>query len=501
MTECSIIPIPLTRGRLVCLAALVLVAFPLACGETKKAGEGAQSTKKELPWKGVSVRLVVAGDSRLAEAIGRLKGEWRATTGAELEVTEVAETETADDKQADAIVYPAYDLGILVERDAVRPLPDSELTNPAVGWEEILEADKTHDASWASVSYGFPFGSPTLVCCYRKDLVETLGREPPRTWADYDELAALLAAPKEASDSPPVGTWSGTIEPLAKGWAGLTLLARAASSAKHRNHYSTLFDMESMEPLIAGPPFVRALEELISAKKYMPEEALEASPERAHEALLSGRCGMALTWTSAAFSAGHGQGTDDKPASPSNEFSIGFALLPGSPQSFNPKTGQWDARRSDESLFVPMVGASGRLGSVTKASSQPDAAFQLLGWLSGSQWSERVSTASGETTLFRKSQLNSARAWTDPRIDEAAADEYAETVQRALSSADFFGAPRMAGRKRYLAALDEAVRSALTGEQTSEQALGAAAEEWRKITAELGLDQQRSAYRRSLGLR
>jgi multiple sugar transport system substrate-binding protein len=493
MTERSAIPIRLTRGRLMRFVALALLALT-GCGEDKKADEGAQTTKKELPWKGVSVRLVVAGDSRLAEAIGRLKGEWRASTGAELDVTEVAESESIDDKQADAVIYPAYDLGILVERDAIRPLPDRELTNPAVAWEEIFEADKTHDASWASTAYGFPFGSPTLVCCYRKDLLQELGREPPRTWADYDELAALLADRKEAN-----GAWSGTIEPLAKGWAGLTLLARAASSAKHRNHYSTLFDMESMEPLIAGPPFARALGELASAKKHMAEEALEASPERAHEALLAGRCGMALTWTSAAFSPAGEPKADDK-AGPSHNLALGFALLPGSSQTFNPKTGQWDARRADESLFVPLVGVSGRLGSVTKSSTQPDAAFQLLGWLSGSQWSERVSTTSAETTLFRKSQLKNARPWTDSRIDEAAADEYAETVRQAVGSTELFGAPRMAGRKRYLAALDEVVRSALTGQQ-SDEALRAAADEWRKITAELGIDQQRAAYRRSLGLR
>jgi ABC-type glycerol-3-phosphate transport system substrate-binding protein len=497
MPEISTIPIPLKCGWLARFAVLGLLAITVGCGGDKKADEGGQTAEKELPWKGVKVRLVVAADSHLAEAIGRLKGEWRATTGAELEVSEVAETELVDDKGTDAVIYPAYELGLLVERDAVRPLPDSELTNPAVAWEEIFEADKTHDASWGSTAYGFPFGSPTLVCCYRKDLLQKLGREAPTTWSDYEELASLLADNKDAA-----GTWAGTIEPLAGGWAGFTLLVRAASSAKHRNHYSTLFDMESMEPLIAGPPFVRALDELISAKRYMPAEALETSPERAHEALVTGCCGMALTWTSAAFSAGREDGASDgRSGGATHDLSIGFAVLPGSSQSFNPKTGQWDARRSDEPLFVPLVGASGRLGSVTKTSSQPEAAFQLLGWLSGSQWSERVSTTSGETTLFRKSQVKAARPWADPRIDEAGTEEYAETVERALGSADFFGAPRIAGRKRYLAALDEAVRSAVAGKQTSEEALGAAAGEWRKITAELGLDQQRAVYRRSLGLR
>src|SRR5579863_5286628 len=69
---------------LVRFSALALLALLAGCGEAEKAEENAQTAEKELPWKGVNVRLVVAGDSRLAQTIGRLKAEWRATTGAEL---------------------------------------------------------------------------------------------------------------------------------------------------------------------------------------------------------------------------------------------------------------------------------------------------------------------------------------------------------------------------------------------------------------------------------
>jgi hypothetical protein len=78
---------------------------------------------------------------------------------------------------------------------------------------------------------------------------------------------------------------------------------------------------------------------------------------------------------------------------------------------------------------------------------------------------------------------------------------YAETVERSLSSADSFGAPRIDGRDRYLSALDQAVRDAVAGKASSKEALDGAAAEWRKITDELGLERQRAAYRRSLGLR
>ena len=65
----------------------------------------------------------------------------------------------------------------------------------------------------------------------------------------------------------------GTVEPLARGWAGLVLLARAAAYAKERDNYTTLFDEKTLEPAIAGPPFVRALEELVAAAKLGPADA------------------------------------------------------------------------------------------------------------------------------------------------------------------------------------------------------------------------------------
>ena len=51
-----------------------------------------------------------------------------------------------------------------------------------------------------------------------------------------------------------------------------------------------------------------------------------------------------------------------------------------------------------------------------------------------------------------------------------------------------------------MAALDTAVEQTLAGAQSPQEALDAAAAEWKKITAELGVEAQRQAYRNSLGL-
>jgi multiple sugar transport system substrate-binding protein len=184
------------------LGVLLLLA---GCTSETKHAQNSDLAEKELPWKGVKLRLVVAGDSRLAEAIDRLRGEWHASTGAELEVAEIKEEELLVDQppQADAIIYPAYDLGMLAQRESLRPLPDKSLSSEELAWAEIFEAEKTFDANWGSATYGFPFGSPTFICFYRNDLLAKLGREPPTTWSEYQELASLLDDRDKLGDAAP----------------------------------------------------------------------------------------------------------------------------------------------------------------------------------------------------------------------------------------------------------------------------------------------------------
>ena len=127
--------------------------------------------------------------------------------------------------------------------------------------------------------YAVPFGSPVLTCYYRADLLAKLGQKPPHNWGEYHQLAKLLGNRKALGDAAPPAEapWRGAVEPLGPGWAGLVLLARAAPYAKSQSNYSALFDMRTMEPLISGPPLVRALEELAAAAKLGPAEQLSTT--------------------------------------------------------------------------------------------------------------------------------------------------------------------------------------------------------------------------------
>jgi multiple sugar transport system substrate-binding protein len=486
-------PVAARRWWLLLLAALA--AWPGGC-----APEKAKDSQEPTPSArdAAELKLLVVDDPAMSEAIDSLRAEWTARTGGKFAVSQVALVELlaadAVPEHADAIIYPSAQLGSLAHRDWLAPLPADYAENRELAWADTFELLQLAETTWGQTPYAVPYGSPVLTCYYRTDLLDRAHKSPPNTWQEFHELAELFAKRESLGDAGPPGdaAWHAVCQPLAEGWAAATLLARAAAYAKHRDHYSTLFNIDTMEPLIAGPAFVRALDELVADAKLGPPNQLELDPAGVRSEFLAGRAALAIAWPGHAGSKPEASGDKYAPT--------GFIELPGAREVYNIALAGWDKRQSDESPRVPLVGLAGRLGSVTRDAAQPDLAFQLLAWLSGREWGPTVSSASPATTLYRRSQLKDPRPWLDPRTEVEAGLQYATTVNDALGHATYLAALRIPGRQEYWAALDSAVRAAVRGEKTTADALTAAAAEWRTITEKLGVDSQRKAYRQSLGL-
>ena len=203
-----------------------------------------------------------------------------------------------------------------------------------------------------------------------------------------------------------------------------------------------------MEPLVAGEPFVRALEELVATAKQGPAEQLQFDPAAVREEFWRGHCGLALSWPTAAGrppSTVAGADAD----SPSKAVRVGFAELPGSPQAYNVGTKSWESLGEGVDPHVPLLGVAGRVGAVAAEAKHPEAVLQLLLWLAGEPRNLQVSTASTATTLFCRGQVKSPQQWTEKPVSPAAAAQYAALTETTLRRPDYLFALRLPGRAEY----------------------------------------------------
>lgn len=461
------------------------------------------------------LRVLVLDDPPLAAAIDQ---QWKMQSDAGITVQQRASSEIGEFKRlgCDVVIYPSALLGDLAERRLIVPLDANTLARSEYDSADVFDL-QGQETSWGRHSYGVSFGSPQLVLLYRADWFQKLGVQPPRSWAEYQSLVERLARePRESWTEPSAANatnaasgpdsggaggsadteatpgWFATAEPLGPDWGGLVLLARAASYARHASHYSTLFELESMDPLIAGPPFERALGELVAAAKFGPQDAITMSPAEALRRFRSGRCAVALCWPTTTGSASE--------ALANSPTTVGFAELPASAEVYDFDAKRWETRPTAEDPQVPLLAIAGRVGSVTRETSNLAASLNLLGILAGPELAGSISPASEHTTLCRVSQANAGAKWLPAELGADAASAYADLVSRTQTRRSWLFAIRIPGRHEYLAALDEAVRQSVAGTHTPAEALGAAAQRWTEITNRRGIDAQRTAYRRNLGL-
>ena len=268
-------------------------------------------------------------------------------------------------------------------------------------------------------------------------------------------------------------------------------LARAAPLIRNRGKLSTVFNRRTMQPLITDPPFQKALEDL---KRLMSEPVqLELTPAQVYQNVLAGQAAIGVTWPGKHLI----DETVDTETSPAN---VGFTAIPGSRQWFDSQSKKWNLRPKEDSQNVDLIGFSGLVASVSKSSRNAKWAFKFLEWLSSKSISLITVVQSPRSGPFRASHLGDPTRWTDSRISDDAARQYAAVIRNCNNQNIVFLFPRLPGREEYLEVLDRRVRECLEGKLEPDAALELVAEEWETITEGKGRQLQISQLRRDAGL-
>jgi ABC-type glycerol-3-phosphate transport system substrate-binding protein len=490
--------LPILLG--LCLALTLTVGCEKKPTQIEDEGE----TQVDIPDPLV---VLVVGEPELGTRIVR---QWSARRDGEVTIIdqtigEFAAGDFALSKSVDVIIYPPSMMGELVSRKRLRVIPNDFLNSDEYNKIGLLRHFRTSIVRHRNESWAVPLGSPNFAMLTNRSLFEQIA--PPETWDQMDRTLVKVAA---AIDADPADT---RLEPkldmpLAKGWAAQTFLARVAPSICYRGKLSTVLDRSTVQPLINEAPFVEALEQLVAIAS---KRSSELDPAEVFELANTGRSAIAFSWPALGFNVNagdlesgnseSGSRLEDEPAgSNSEQDRLRISPLPGMEKWFDQKTGAWIKRAKEDDPRVDLVGFSGLVASVSATCPNERSAWDFLQWLPSKSISKLTMVESPVVGPFRASHLGDMSRWTGESVSEDVAFEYGDVIaanhERSLS----LMFPRIPGSSRYFDALDHAVRSAISGEQSPQAALSAAAKIWNEISNEIGRDRQVSNLRKERGL-
>lgn len=480
------------------IAAAVLTMSSPAFADAP-ACSSAEMGKRD--YAGKPLRILVHEKPVMGEPMALNAERFGKLTGADVKVTHVSFGNLyqelmmpflLDEDTYDVVVYGSLWIGDVAPY--IAPVPTRLLETP-----ELSSVTSTYRqiASWDGRMVQFPIDGDRHYLKYRKDALdnpnyqkrfqEAYGRPltVPRTWREYEEVAAFFSGwDWDGDGAPEYGAAEFTS--VAGMMVFSSFMSRAAPYAKHPDvQGGVFFDLDSMEPLINTPGFVRALEDMVRAKRYWPPKGDQFTVVDEIESFGGGQAAMSFTYDDSTARA-------MEPGSPIAEH-MGFAPPPGSHDVWNRRTGKWD--HFDEPNVVPYI-AWGWTSAVAASSPNQDVAFDYLCFFITDENHQRdLGIGRFGVNPFRESDFSWEYYHQKTGWPEASARDYAAALAYVDRAPHKILDLRTPGVNQFMEALVAGISDALHNGVEPQKALDRVAADWRNITNEIGVEEVRSAYR------
>lgn len=458
-----------------------------------------------------AARLEVA--TRDTSAIGgpavRYAASFQARTGTQVRVTRIAFADLYErimlgfvtgQMPYDVLLIPSAWLPDFAPYLA--PVPERILASPEV--EDIYPVYREALMRWRDRPMALTIDGDLHLGAYRRDLFEDAGirrtfaaahgraLEPPRTWAEYREIAAFFSG----RTGPDGARLAGTLEADARdGQRIWYLFSHAAAYTNHPDYPGAMFfDPVTMVPAIDNPGWVRALTEYAELRRFGPDDARPLDSEAVRTQFAAGRAAMDIDWADTGVLAG---ALDEKSRAPIAG-KVGFFPLPGSQDVWNPRTLKWD--RLPQARSVTFLAFGGWIGVVPAAGSNQSAAWDYLAWLAKPEHSAHdVMDGTSGINPYRRSHLEQSELWRR-RLGARQAEDYLGVLRISLDSSALARDLRLPGYRAYIAALEDQLDLIFGGQISPAAGLSTAARHWENLTDRLGRNSQRGHYRLAMGL-
>jgi multiple sugar transport system substrate-binding protein len=396
----------------------------------------------------------------------------------------------------DVLFYGSLWIGDL--NPYLAPVPEKYRNSPG-----MLDVTRNYIdvATWDDQMIQYPVDGDRNYLKFRTDIFDNpdmqarfkseTGRDltVPATWEEYNEVARVFSG----------WDWSGDGN-LNYGSAEVAkrddlmfsaFISRAAAYAKNPNvKGGFFFDLETMEPQINNPGFVRGLELFVDASKDWAPGGANFGLGDEIFAFGGGQALMSYTWDDAFIQAQQ----EDSPI----RNQVAAAPLPGASEVWNRDTGQWDS--FDEPSRAPYI-TWGWTSAVSARSDNKEMAFDYLCFFSNEANTESdLQIGRFGVNPYRESHFDPS-FWTDKLgWDADLATGYVETLSGMDTSQNRVFDLRVPGVSQFMSSMATGVASAIAGQASPQEALDGVAAEWKQIVDRIGVDTVREAYARVVAL-
>jgi multiple sugar transport system substrate-binding protein len=362
--------------------------------------------------------------------------------------------------------------------------------------------------SWKGKQYAFPYDGDKHMMAFRRDLFANADNQVkfkqkygydmdpklgPRTWEQHRNYAEFFSGQD----------WNKNGKPDEAGFAHMTkrkdtawwgFLSRASAYAKHPDDQGFFFDLDTFEPRINSPAFVKALTEWKEEnEKWGLKGATSLSWGDEGEAFRGGRVAMCVGWMGVAES-------DPSLCAPEVVGNAFNSILPGAKEVYNAKAKKWETPAQPNA--APFIAFGGWVMAVPKNSKNPDAAFDFASFMSGREMSLKLVTNPTGSQPFRASHLANIADWTErnSKLPKDVAESYLSAEKATMEHPNRVTDLRIPGFSQYRDAAELAISQGMAGEKAPQAALDECAVAWKEITQRVGgADKQKDYYRAAVG--
>ncbi|WP_192253799.1 ABC transporter substrate-binding protein [Mesorhizobium silamurunense] len=480
--------------------------------------EATKANVKEGEFAGVELTFMGLNNQNLHNVLfrGFLK-PWETYTGAKINWIDLAQADYNPRLQqaiaTNTIDFDIVEMGAPFEGDVCGKGLTSEMPDwvkKQIDMDDLVAYLKPPVGTWNGKQYRVTvdgdthnfnyrtdvFSDSDLAAAWKADSGDKAGLTEwsvPKTWQQVQAVTKFLKG-KQMKGQDVYGYLDAP-----KPWGGFGfyfLGSRASAYAKHPDDKAWLFDPDTMKPRVNNPAWVRAIQDVIDALPFEPQDQINADPNQTCFSQFLGGTGSMLAWWG---DAGSNAKTND--SSVVGDVT-GFSILPGSDDVYNSKTGKWDKLASGPN-YAPNCAYLGWgvyvMARVDSDEKKKKAAWSAAAHLGGKDLSLWCAAYPSGFQPYRNSHFDIPE-WVAAGYDEAFISSYLKSEADSYNHPNAAIEPRIPGIFQYYSAAEDILANTFAGKMKSQEGADAIAAAWEKLTDQIGRENQIKLYKASLGM-